>query len=227
MKTRLIVSAFAAVLMMLAAADASAQVATKKERKQIDKHEKVLNKEISEKALKEARKEAKRLEKEGYAVPFGQLPMDKQIEKSWQAAYEVDAEGYPFYLMSTQKGFAANYTAAQMQAMNAAKIDIAGQIQTAVSQVIETKVTSNELQPGEAVSLNAFVSNSKNVISNTLGRVLKLVEVYRTGKDGKTEVMVTIAYNSDFAKKEALKAMQNSAASDAELMGMLSKLVEE
>ena len=39
MKTRLIVSAFAAALMMLAAADASAQVATKKERKQIDKHE--------------------------------------------------------------------------------------------------------------------------------------------------------------------------------------------
>lgn len=226
--TRLIVSVFTAITMMFAAVDASAQVATNKERQQIEKHDKVLNKAMKKKAIKSARKEAKRLMKEGYTVPVGQLTLDKQLENSWQAAYEVTGDGLPYYIMSTQKGVASNYTAAQMQAMNAAKMDIAGQIQTMVSQVIETKVASKELSRGEAESLSTFVSTSKNVISNTLGRVIKMVEVYKEPKRGNgVEVMVTLAYNSDLAQEEALKALQNSLTSeDVELMSQIDKLVK-
>lgn len=226
--TKLIVSVFTALTMMFAAVEASAQVATNKERQQIEKHEKVLNKAMKKKAIKAARKEAKRLMKEGYTVPVGQLTLDKQLENSWQAAYEVTGDGLPYYIMSTQKGVASNYTAAQMQAMNAAKMDIAGQIQTMVSQVIETKVASKELSRGEAESLSTFVSTSKNVISNTLGRVVKMVEVYKEPKRGNgVEVMVTLAYNSDLAQQEALKALQNSLTSeDVELMSQIDKLVK-
>lgn len=226
--TKLIVSVFTAVAMMFAAVEASAQVATNKERQQIEKHEKALNKAMKKKAVKAARKEAKKLTKEGYAVPLGQLPMDKQLENSWQAAYEVSGDGLPYYIISTQKGVAANYTAAQMQAMNSAKMDIAGQIQTMVSQVIETKVASKEMSRGEAESLNTFVSTSKNVISNTLGRVIKLVEVYREPKRGNSvEVMVTLAYNAEVAQKEALNAMKSSLTSeDVELMSQIDKLVK-
>lgn len=226
--TKLIVSVFTALTMMFAAVEASAQVATNKERQQIEKHDKVLNKAMKKKAIKAARKEAKRLMKEGYTVPVGQLTLDKQLENSWQAAYEVTGDGLPYYIMSTQKGVASNYTAAQMQAMNAAKMDIAGQIQTMVSQVIETKVASKELSRGEAESLSTFVSTSKNVISNTLGRVVKMVEVYKEPKRGNgVEVMVTLAYNSDLAQQEALKALQNSLTSeDVELMSQIDKLVK-
>lgn len=227
--TKLIVSVFAALTMMFAAVEASAQVATNKERQRIEKHEKVLNKSMKKKAIKAARKEAKRLAKEGYAVPLGQLPMDKQLENSWQAAYELTPEGLPYYIISSQKGVAANYTAAQMQAMNAAKMDIAGQIQTMVNQVIETKVASNELSKNDAQSLTSFVSTSKNIISNTLGRVVKLVEVYREPKRSNTvEVMVTLAYSSEVAQKEALKAMKESLTQeDVELMSQIDKLVAE
>ena len=227
--TKLIVSVFTALVMMFAAVETSAQVATNKERAKIEKHEKVLNKSMKKKAIKAARKEAKKLAKEGYAAPLGQLPMDKQLENSWQAAYELSADGLPYYIISSQKGVATNYTAAQMQAMNAAKMDIAGQIQTMVNQVIETKVASNELSRGEAESLNTFVSTSKNIISNTLGRVIKLVEVYREPKRSNTvEVMVTLGYSAEVAQKEALKAMKQSLApEDVELMGQIDKLVTE
>lgn len=227
--TKLIVSVFAALTMMFAAVETSAQVATNKERQRIEKHEKVLNKSMKKKAIKAARKEAKRLAKEGYAVPLGQLPMDKQLENSWQAAYELTPEGLPYYIISSQKGVAANYTAAQMQAMNAAKMDIAGQIQTMVNQVIETKVASNELSKNDAQSLTSFVSTSKNIISNTLGRVVKFVEVYREPKRSNTvEVMVTLAYSSEVAQKEALKAMKESLTQeDVELMSQIDKLVAE
>lgn len=226
MKTRLIVSIIAAMAIMSVSVDASAQAADKETRKEVAKHEKLLKQEMRKRAIKEARKEAKRLAKEGFNVPIGQMPMDKQLENSWQAAYEIDENGFPYYIISTQKSVAGNYSAAQMQAMNAAKIDIAGQIQTMVNQVIETKVASNELQKGEAASLNSFVSSSKNIISNSMGRVIKLVEVYRTLKNGNTEVMVTVAYNSDLATTEAIKAIRESlTAESVEVMQQLDKLV--
>ncbi len=227
--TKLIVSIFTAVMMMIAAADASAQVASKQQRKQIQKHEKVLNKAMKKKAIKAARKEAKRLKKDGYMTLLGQLPLDKQLENSWQASYELDVQGYPYYIMSTQKATAANYTAAQLQAMNAAKTDIAGQIETRINQVIETKVTSNEFERNQANSLTSFVATSKNIISNTLGRVIKLVEIYREPKRTKVvEVQVTLAYNAEVATKEAINAIQKSVSSeDVEMMKLLDQLVTE
>ena len=215
--------------MMIAAADASAQVATKQQRKQIQKHENVLNKAMKKKAIKAARKEAKQLKKDGYMTLLGQLPLDKQLENSWQAAYELDPQGAPYYIMSTQKAVAANFTAAQMQAMNSAKMDIAGQIETRINQVIESKVTSNELGRNEANSLSTFVSASKNIISTTLGRVIKMVEIYREPKRTKTvEVQVTLAYNGEVAAREALKAMRESvSAEDVEIMKQLDILVTE
>ena len=229
MKTRLIVSIFTALVMMVSAVDASAQVATNKQRKQVQKHEQVLNKAMKKKAIKSARKEAKRLTKEGYTTFIGQLPLDKQLENSWQAAYEIDAHGNPYYIMSTQKAVASNFTAAQMQAMNAAKTDIAGQLETRINQVIETKVTSNELGRNEANSLATFVSTSKNIVSNTLGRVIKLVEIYREPKRTKNvEVQITLAYNAEIATREALKALKQSlTAEDVELMKQIDVLVTE
>lgn len=229
MKTRLIVSIFTAVMMMFAAVDVSAQVATNKQRKQIHKHENVLKKEMKKKAIKDARKEAKRLRKAGYMTFIGQLPLDKQLENSWQAAYELDAYGNPYYIISTQKAVASNFTAAQLQAMNAAKTDIAGQLETRINQVIESKVTSNELARNEASSLATFVSTSKNIVSNTLGRVIKLVEIYREPKKTKNvEVQVTVAYNAEVATREALKALKQSlTAEDVELMQQIDKLVTE
>lgn len=227
--TKLIVSIFTAVMMMIAAVDASAQVASNQQRKQIQKHEKVLNKAMKKKAIKAARKEAKSLKKQGYMTLLGQLPLDKQLENSWQASYELDVQGYPYYIMSTQKATAANYTAAQLQAMNAAKTDIAGQIETRINQVIETKVTSNEFARNEANSLTSFVATSKNIISNTLGRVIKLVEIYREPKRTKVvEVQVTLAYNAEIATKEAINAIQKSvSAEDVEIMKLLDELVTE
>ena len=184
---------------------------------------------MKKKAIEAARKEAKGLKKQGYMTLLGQLPLDKQLENSWQASYELDVQGYPYYIMSTQKATAANYTAAQLQAMNAAKTDIAGQIETRINQVIETKVTSNEFARNQANSLTSFVATSKNIISNTLGRVIKLVEIYREPKRTKVvEVQVTLAYNAEIATKEAINAIQKSVgAEDVELMKLLDELVTE
>lgn len=227
MKVRLIISAIAAAAVLFSI-EANAQVATKKEYKALNKQEKVLNKEIQEKAIKDARKEARRLEKEGYKVPVGKLPLAKQIEDSWQAQVTTDAEGVPYYFMATSSTIGSNFTAASMQATNTAKLDIAGQIQTQIASVIEQKIANNEISADNAVAVNSFVSASKSVINNTLGRVIKFVEIYRTLENGNIEAMVTLGYNTEIAQKEAIKAMQKTLDSDAEeLMKELDALLAE
>lgn len=227
MKARLIISAIAAAAVLFSI-EANAQVATKKEYKALNKQEKVLNKEIQEKAIKDARKEARRLEKEGYKVPVGKLPLAKQIEDSWQAQVTTDAEGVPYYFMATASTIGSNFTAASMQATNTAKLDIAGQIQTQIASVIEQKIANNEISADNAVAVNSFVSASKSVINNTLGRVIKFVEIYRTLENGNIEAMVTLGYNTEIAQKEAIKAMQKTLDSDAEeLMKELDALLAE
>ena len=227
MKARLIISAIAAAAVLFSI-EANAQVATKKEYKALNKQEKVLNKEIQEKAIKDARKEARRLEKEGYKVPVGKLPLAKQIEDSWQAQVTTDGEGVPYYFMATSSTIGSNFTAASMQATNTAKLDIAGQIQTQIASVIEQKIANNEISADNAVAVNSFVSASKSVINNTLGRVIKFVEIYRTLEKGNIEAMVTLGYNTEIAQKEAIKAMQKTLDSDAEeLMKELDALLAE
>ena len=81
MKARIIISALAAAAMLFSV-EANAQVATKKEFRAVERHEKFLNKEIKEKAIKDARKEARKLEKQGYRVPVGEIPLAKQLEKA-------------------------------------------------------------------------------------------------------------------------------------------------
>lgn len=226
MKARIIISAIAAMAVIFSV-EANAQVATKKEYKALEKQEKFLNKEIQEKAIKDARKEAKRLEKQGYRVPVGKLPLARQIEDSWQAAVTTDADGVPYYFMATATSIGSNFTAASMSATNTAKLDIAGQIQTQIASVVEQKIANNEISADNAVAVNSFVSASKSVINNTLGRVLKFVEIYRMLENGNIEAQITLGYNTEIATREAVKAMQKTLDEDAEdLMKELDALLQ-
>lgn len=221
----MIVSAIAAAAVLFSL-EANAQVASKKEYKANEQHEKMLSKSIHEKAVKEARKEAKKLEKQGYKVPAGKLPLAKQLEDSWQAQYEIDGDGTPYYYIATATTIGSNYSAANMQATNTAKLDIAGQIQTQIASLVEAKIANNEISAADATSINSFVSASKSVINNTLGRVIKFVEIFRTLENGNVEAMVTLGYSTDIANKEAIRAMQKSLDNDAdELMKKLDVLI--
>lgn len=225
MKIRMIVSAIAAAAVLFSL-EANAQVASKKEYKANEQHEKMLSKSIHEKAVKEARKEAKKLEKQGYKVPAGKLPLAKQLEDSWQAQYEIDGDGTPYYYIATATTIGSNYSAANMQATNTAKLDIAGQIQTQIASLVEAKIANNEISAADATSINSFVSASKSVINKTLGRVIKFVEIFRTLENGNVEAMVTLGYSTDIANKEAIRAMQKSLDNDAdELMKKLDVLI--
>lgn len=194
-----------------------------KERREIRKLSKA---EFNEKASKDARKEAKRLMKEGWQAAPGALPMEKQLDKSYLMQQEYDEDLFPKYLMGEAMSIGENYDAAKMQALELAKQNLAGQIQTEVTALIENTVANKQLQPEEAASVVQSVSAGKNLISQSIGRVLTVVEVYRTVSNKNKEVLVRIAYNAEMAKAAAKQAVREDLEKKGEdLHNKLDKLL--
>lgn len=216
MKKSLLFSIVAIFTMMISLNVFAQEKATGKAYKNLQKQEKVLNKDLQKKAIKDARKQAKQLTKEGFRTPVGKLPLDKQLETAWQKQAEMDTDGNPWWYIASSRAIGGNQSAAAMQATNTAKIDLAGQIQTKVSQLIEAKVANDDLGQEEAASLSNAVAASKSVISATLGRTIPLVEVYRTLPNKNVEVQVTLGYSQQAATQTAIKAIRDELAKKSE-----------
>lgn len=194
-----------------------------KERKAIAKLSKS---ELNEKAGKAARKEAKKLKKEGWQTAPGALPLEKQLDKSYMMQYEYEEDAFPKYLMGEAMSVGGNYDAAKMQALELAKQNLAGQIQTEITALIENTVANEQMDQGDAASVTRSVMASKNLISQSIGRTITVMEVYRTMRNNNKEVLVRIAYNSKMAKAAAKKAVKEDLEKRGEnLHGKLDELL--
>lgn len=225
MKKNLLLSALFAFVMMFASQAFAQEKATREEFQELKKTEKIIDKDLQKKAIKAARKEAKELKKQGFKTPVGKLPLEKQLETAWEKQAELDTDGNPYWYVSSARVIGGNQASAALQAINIAKVDLAGQIQTRVSQLIEAKQANDDMGQEEAASLSSVVAASKSLISGTLGRVIPLVEVYRTLENKNVEVMVTVGYSTHAANKAAVKAVREQlAAKSEELAKELDKL---
>ena len=220
-----LIKVLVAALLLGLPCELSAQITKEqqKERKAIMKSSKS---ELNAKASKAARKEAKRLKKEGWTTTPGTLPLEKQLDNSYQMQYEYDSDMYPKYIMGEAMSVGGNYDAAKMQALELAKQNLAGQIQTEVTTLIENTVANKQMDEGDAASITQSVLTSKNLISQSLGRSIAVVETYRTLPNKNKEVLVRIAYNSDMAKKVAKEAIKKDLEKKGEeLHNKLDKLL--
>ena len=133
---------FAVIALMLAVSVSTYADSVKdqlKERKELAKASK---KELNEKASKAARKEAKKLSKEGWKTAPGALPLEKQLDRSYIMQYQYDNDGFPQFIMAEAMSTGGNYDAAKMQALELAKQNLAGQIQTEVTTLVESTVAT-------------------------------------------------------------------------------------
>jgi len=202
-------------LMMVAMAlivACSASFAEKSEQKEIRKERqeisKLSKKELNAKVTKTTKKEAKRLKKEGWKVSPGALPIEKQLERSYLMEFEYDTNLYPKYIMANAQSIGENYDAAKTAATSLGITNLASQIQTEVTALVENTVGNQQLSANDAASITESVMASKNVISQSIGRVIPVVECYRQLKNGNKEVMVRFAYNGDMAKEAAKQAIR-------------------
>lgn len=198
---------FVAMALLITCSASFAQDAKEimKERQEIKK---MAKKELSARVDKATKKEAKRLAKEGWVVSPGALPLEKQLQRSYEMEYQYDDLGFPKYIMANAQSIAENYDAAKTAATSLAITNLAGQIQTEVAALVENTVANQQLAAEDAVSISETVMSSKNLISQSIGRTIVVVECYRVLKTKNREVMVRIAYNGEMAKQVAKQAVR-------------------
>lgn len=157
---RKIIFGLIALMLILVSGGSHAQ-SVKEQSRERQELAKASKKELNEKATKAARKEAKKLSKEGWKTAPGALPIEKQLDKSYMMQYQYDSEGFPQYIMAEAMSIGGNYDAAKMQALELAKQNLAGQIQTEITALVENTVANEQLSSEQAESITKSVMASK------------------------------------------------------------------
>lgn len=199
---------------------------TKEQIKERKENKKMTKSELNAKASKVASKQAKVYAKEGWVVSPGALPLEKQLDKAYNMSYEYDEDLFPKYIFAEAQSIGENYDAAKMQALELAKQNLAGQIQTEVTELVQNAVANEQLAAEEAVSVTQTIAASQNLIVQSIGRVIPVVECYRTLNNKNKEILVRIAYNSEMSKQAAKKAARQALEEKGEeVQAKLDKLM--
>lgn len=176
-----------------------------KQRKEIYKMSK---EELNQKATKDARKAAKEYKKEGWKAAPGALPLEKQLDRLYLMRMEVDADMYPKYLTGEAMSIAESYDAAKIQAMELARLNLAGQLQSEVTALVENSVGNQQMSREEAASITQTIMESKALFSQNLGRIVPVLECYREKDNKNKEVRVVISYNTEMSTEMAKRLIR-------------------
>lgn len=82
--------------------------------------------------------------------------------------------------------------------------------------MIDNSRANKQLAAEEAASLIESVGAGKTLISQSIGRTIRVVEMYRTLKNKNKEVMIRVAYNSEMAKEAAKNALRDELEKKSE-----------
>lgn len=191
-------------ILAVAAAPAHAQMS----KKQLKKLEKTLSKE-AKKAIKDA-------EEKGYYELPGALPLSTQMNESYRIQMQMDEEGYPKYIVGEASAIGGTKIAAKNQAIEAAKLELAGKIESNVVALVEQSIANEQLTQEEAASITETVTASKNIISQKLGLIRPLVEAYRDVGKENVEALVRIAYDKEMAEQVGLNTIKEGLKKKSE-----------
>lgn len=177
---------------------------TKQEKRELARDIKSSSKDLYKKADKDIRKEARKLQKEGWLSM--DLPIEKQLERTWERQWQTEPDGYDKYITKTITTVGQSYSAALRQAENMAKLGIAADMGTLVQSMATVAVGNKEITPEQAASVSQSVEKVKLLVNEKLGRVLTSTTIYRVNRNI-YEVRVTVLYS----QKSALEAANQAA----------------
>jgi hypothetical protein len=159
--------------------------------------------QIKKRAVKEARKETRKLTRQGWATAPAALPMAKQLERAWTMQYQTDDRMNLVFINADGNGVANTQTAAQIQAFEMAKLNLAGQIQTEIRALVEANIANQQLTQQEAATVNRILTTSRNIIATRLNRIEPAFVIYRQLRGGNVECQVMLLYNRQQAIQQA------------------------
>ena len=163
---------------------------------------------LKEKASKDAKKEAKRLQKEGWTVSPGGLPLEKQVDRLYMFLEDYDDDMEPVYVDGEGRSIAENFAAAQIQATELARMNIASKISSEATGIVDNMVANKMLADDQAASITTTLVENKSIFSQKLGRVQTPLTVTRELKNKNKEVMVRMVTKVSSIKEIAKDAVR-------------------
>ncbi|MCR5040279.1 MAG: hypothetical protein K6A94_13210 [Bacteroidales bacterium] len=178
-------------------------------------------------AMRSINKNVRNYKKEGWKVQFGNPPMESQLMEAFNRRADVDERGYSKFIEGESTTVGESYNAAHAMALNISKLEIAGKIETEVTQLIATKLANDELSQKQAATLSESASASKNLVAQKLGRVITPVNIYRDLPNGNVEVRVMSFYSQDLAMDTFKQTMREDLEKKADdLAKQLDKILK-
>lgn len=193
---------------------AFAQADSRREQKEQIRTIKRQQDDFYKKSPKLVRKTAKQWKREGWQS-MG-LPIEKQLDETWGMQALRNDDGYYKYIVKESYATGTNFSAAQMQAENVAKVRIAGEIAASVASLADIALANNESTPEMTASLSKAVENTKIIVSQKLGRVITGVSVYRKTRNG-YEVRVNVLYDQKQAMEIAHQAIVQELKNESDV----------
>ncbi len=152
--------------------------------------------ELSKDEKKELENEVKESLKnlEGWLVKPGALSLQAQQRRSSQVQLFEDDK----WLVGSASSVGSVYDAARLQAMTLAKSEVAGQMETQISELIDAKVANKELGQGTAESVTEIAMKSKAItVDKKVKRPRVLMECYKNLPNGNVEVLIRLAIDKN------------------------------
>lgn len=192
----------------IAAATASAQSAIELAQKQksLNDANRAL---VNSKVTKDAKKQGKALEKEGWKSPAGRPSVMQQVDKSMLMRVELmaDKEGNPTprYIVVEGMATGGTFNAAQGAARANALQTIASDIETKIAAAIESSIDNSQESQITAETQEKFHLRSKMIVDNSLTNVQTPLLLYRNTNNNLFQIQIQLAFDIKILK-EKIKA---------------------
>lgn len=170
--------------------------------------------EINDRALKDARIEAKSMKQDGWYTQPGAMPLEKQIERAWMKEVETDDQGRSKYFTGIGNAVEKTQDEAKKRAFDIAKGNLTEQICSKLTRDIETNITALQVANDDTANIQSAVSTTKEIIPQKLTKTITLMEIYK--KQGENfECQIRIAYSQELVratvKQTVLESLQEAS----------------
>jgi hypothetical protein len=159
------------------------------------------------KVSRDTKREAKKYIKEGWKVMPGALPIEQQLNSAYSKQVQIKDDGMPLWFVTTGSSVAQTEAAAQMQALEVAKLALVSLLESTMKSVIETDLANNQINAQDAASITKSIQVSSNRVSKKLGYIQPLLNIYKP-LGNNTEIKVLIGYNYEMARKLVIDEMK-------------------
>lgn len=153
-----------------------------------------------QKLSSDVKKESRKYEKERWNSFPGGLPINQQLNNTYNKQNELDDYGMQKWFFATGVSVGQTLASAEMQANELARNELVKQIQSDIKSFTESNLANNQLSKDEAASITKTVNVVTNTVAQKLGRVVTLLKIYRETANN-YEVQVQIGYHISSAKK--------------------------